>query len=139
MKTLKLMLSVIALLFVSVAANATVKHVKPSEKDVLNIYINAITQGQTANLVNLLDDGLVFNIQRGNHQNAIDKTTLLGYIKDNSIVDPSVTTKTTIVQQDDYNVLVKIDFVFANYTRTDVVKLENTNGWLITEVHSSFK
>ncbi len=141
MKTLKSMISAIALLFVCVAANATVKPVadKPTKNDVVSMYIDATINAKTSNLYNITDDGLQFSIQRGDNVNTLNKDQYMDYMKNNAVADPSVKTNTTIVQEDDNTYVVKVDFKYSDYTRTDLVTMENSNGWTITKVTSSFK
>jgi hypothetical protein len=140
MKTLKSMLTALALLFVCVAANATVKpHTgKPTKNDVVNLYIDAIAHGKTNNLDNILDDGLQFNMVRGERVNTLSKDQLISYLKNNTS-DAPASTNTTIVQDDDNASVIKVEFKYADFTRTDLVTLENANGWAITKVQSSFK
>ena len=141
MKTLKSMLTGIALLFICVAASATVKQSadKPTKSDVVNTYIDAIAHGKTDNLSNILDDGLQFNIVRGDNVNTLTKDQLLDYMKSNTVADAPVSTNTTIVRQDDDAYVVKVDFKYGDFTRTDTVTLENNSGWVVTKVQSTFK
>jgi hypothetical protein len=141
MKTLKSMLTGVALLFICVAASATVKQSadKPTKNDVVNAYIDAIAHGKTDNLGNILDDGLQFNIVRGDHVNTLNKDQLLDYMKNNTVADAPVSTSTTIVQQDDDAYVVKVDFKYGDFTRTDTVTIENNGGWAVTKVQSTFK
>jgi len=141
MKTLKSALTAVALLLICVAANASVKFNadKPTKDDVVNLYIGAIANGKTSNLNNILDEGLQFNILRGENVNTLNKNQLIDYLKNNTGSDAPASTNTTVIQGDDNSSVVKIEFKYADFTRTDVVSLENTNGWVITKVESSFK
>jgi len=141
MKTLKLMLTATALLFISFAANAIAKPStdKPTKDDVVKIYIDAIANGKTSNLDNVLDEELQFDIKRGENVNTLNKTQLLDYLKANATTDPSVKTSTSLVQEDDNSSVVKIEFKYDGFTRIDQVTLNKTNGWLITRVVSTFK
>jgi Tfp pilus tip-associated adhesin PilY1 len=141
MKTLKSVLTAIALLFVCVAVNATIKPIvtKPTKNDVVNFYIDAIAHGKTNNLNNILDDELQFNIMRGANVNTLNKGQLIDYLKNNTPTDETVTATATVAQEDDNSSVVKVEFKYADYTRTDLVTLENSNGWVITKVQSSFK
>jgi hypothetical protein len=141
MKTLKSILAGVALLFVCIAANAAVKHVSPnlSKDDVVNMYINAIANGKTDNLDKAFDDNLQFNLQRGENVQTLDKDQLLSYLKGNTVSATPVNTTTDIMQEDDASEKLKIQFKYDGYTRTDVVVLNKTFGWQITNVSSSFK
>ena len=141
MKTLKSMLAGIALLFICVAAYAITK-TKPdklTKDEVVKIYVDAITSGNVSNLNNVLSDDLQFDIQRGQNVNTLNKNQLIDYLKNNTVSDPSVKTTTTVEQGDDNSSVVKVEFKYDGYTRTDEVTLYKTRGWLITKVVSVFK
>jgi hypothetical protein len=139
MKTLKSMLAGIIILFTSVAAsNAAVKHGQPSQNDVVNIYVNAISTGNADDLDKFLENDMQFNVHQGNNVNAINKDQLLSYLKNNTSNTP-VNTNVTVMQQDDSSAKIKVDFKYAGYTRTDVVTLDKTFGWKITSVDSTSK
>ena len=141
MKTLKSMLASIALITVCFVANATVKPVadKPTKSDVVNMYIDAISHGKINSLNAILDESMQFNIQRGENVNTLDKNQLLEYLKGNANGDAPVSTNTTTVQEDDNSYVVKVDFKYAGYTRSDLVTVENSGGWMITKIQSSYK
>ncbi len=141
MKTLKIMLAGIALLFASVAANATVKlHPNPiTQTDVVNMYINAVTTGNTDNLDKILDNDLQFNTARGANVNTLNKDQLVDFIKANTVSGLAVTTDTTVLTSDNGTLKVKVDFKYDGYTRTDVLSLVKTNSWKVTSVDSSTK
>lgn len=141
MKTLKIMLAGIALLFASVAANATVKlHPNPiTQTDVVNMYINAVTTGNTDNLDKILDNDLQFNTARGANVNTLNKDQLVDFIKANTVSGLAVTTDTTVLTSDNGTLKVKVDFKYDGYTRTDVLSLVKTNSWKVTAVDSSTK
>jgi len=140
MKTLKSVLTGIALLFICVAANATVNPIadKPTKTDVINTYIDAITHGKTNNIEGILDNSMEYDIQRGENVNTLTKDDLLAAIK-NAGIDANVTATTTIMADDDDASTVKVDFKYGDYVRTDVVTLSKTTGWVITKVVTSYK
>lgn len=141
MKTLKSVLTGIALLFICVAANATVKPIadKPTKTDIINIYIDAITHGKVNTLANVLDDAMEYDIQRGENVNALSKDQLIQSIKDAGTSDASVTTEITTLADDDDASTIKVAFKYADYVRTDVITLSKTNGWAITKIVTSTK
>jgi hypothetical protein len=141
MKTLKSMLAGIALLFICLAANAITKpaNSKPTKDDVLKIYIDAITNGKISNLNNVLDDDMQFDMQRGENVNTLNKAQLLEYLKNNATSDPSVKTTTAVEQEDDNSSVIKVEFKYDGYSRTDEVTMMSKNGWVITKVVSTFK
>jgi Putative lumazine-binding len=141
MKTLKSILAGITLLFVCVAANASAKPIaaKLTKTDVVNIYIDAIAHGNTKNLEGVLDDNLQYDMKRGDNVNTLNKDEFVRSIKNNVPSTAEVKTTTTIISDDDDASVVKIEFNFGDFVRTDVVTLNKTSGWEITKVVNSFK
>ena len=141
MKTLKSMLAGIALLFICVAANATVKTVneKSPQTDVINTYIDAIAHGKITNLDNVLGDDMQYNMQRGENVNTLNKQQLLDYLKNYSSANSTVTANTTVITDEDDLYVVRIDFKYDDVLRSDVVTVSKAGGWQITKVVTSFK
>ena len=140
MRTLKSILAGIALLFICVAANAITKPTtgKLTKDEVLKIYIDATTNGNAGKLDNVLADDLQFYLQRGDYVNTLDKTELIDYVKNNTTPDPSVKTTTTVMREDDNSSVIKVEFKYDGYSRTDEVTLNKTFGWVITTVACVF-
>ena len=134
------MLAGIALLFICAAANAITKPAtgKLTRDEVVKIYIDASTGGNVSNLNNVLADDLQFNIQRGENVNTLNKNQLIDYLKNNTVSDPSVKTTTTVEQEDDNSSVIKVEFKYDGYSRTDEVTLIKTFGWVITKVVCKF-
>jgi len=140
MKTLKSVLAGIIILFSSVAAsNAAVKHGQPSQNDVVNTYVTAISTSNGSDLDKFLDNDMQFNVHLGSNVSTINKDQLLGYLKDNASSSSPVNTNVTVMEQDDASAKIKVDFKYDGYTRTDVVTLSKTFGWKITSVDSTSK
>lgn len=137
MKTLKLTIAVLAFLFVGVTANAAAS--KITKTDVVNIYIDAIANGKTQGLDQVLDDEMQFHTKRGDNITSIDKNTFLDFLNKNGSGAAPLNTSTTIVQSDDNMEKVKIDFKYDGYERSDVLTLSHTTGWVITNVTSTTK
>ena len=134
------MLAGITLLFICVAANAITKPTsgKLTRDEAVKIYIDATTSGNVSKLAGVLADDLQFDIQRSDHVNTLDKNQLIDYLKNNTTADPSVKTTTTIMQEDDNSSVIKVEFKFDGYSRTDEVTLNKTFGWVITTVVCKF-
>jgi hypothetical protein len=139
MKTLKSMLAGIVLLLVCAAANATAKPAvsKLTKDDVINIYVDAIAHGHLKGFDNVLDDSLHFDIKRGDKVDVLHKDQLLDYLG-NSPIDPSVTTTSTTISDNNGTAVMEVVFKYAGYTRTDMVTLESEGGWMITKVESTY-
>ena len=140
MKTLKSILAGIALLSICVAANAITKPTtgKLTRDEVVKIYIDATTSGNVSKLDNVLSDDLQFYLQRGDYVSTLDKNQLIDYLKNNTTSDPSVKTTTTIMREDDNSSVIKVEFKYDGYSRTDEVTLNKTFGWVITTVVCKF-
>ena len=140
MRTLKSMLAGIALLLICVAANAITKPTtgKLTRDEVVKIYIDATTSGNVSKLNNVFADDLEFYIQRGDYVNTLDKNQLIGYLKNNTTSDPSVKTTTTVMREDDNSSVIKVEFKYDGYSRTDEITLNKTFGWVITTVACTF-
>jgi hypothetical protein len=89
-------------------------------------------------LNNVLAGDLEFYIQRGDYVKTLDKNQLIDYLKNDGTTDPSVKTTTTVMQGDDNSSVIKIEFKYDGYSRTDEVTLYKTTGWLITKVVCQF-
>ncbi|MFI5158311.1 MAG: nuclear transport factor 2 family protein [Sphingobacteriales bacterium] len=140
MKTLKLMLAAIALLFASIAANAAVKQVKnvPTQGDVVNTYINAIKTGSTTDLTKILSNDMQFNLKRGANVNTLNKTQLLDYLQNNTLANAVISTTTTVLSDDGNDARVKVEFKYDGYTRVDEITLSKTSAWRISNIDSTF-
>ena len=140
MSTLKSTLAGIALLFICVTANAITKPAtgKLTREEVVKIYIDATISGNVSNLNNVLADDLQFDIQRGDNVHILDKDQLIDYLKNNATSEPSVKTTTTVVQEDDNSSVIKVEFKYDGYSRTDEITLNKTFEWAITKVVCKF-
>lgn len=137
MKTLKLTIAVLAFLFLGVTANAASK--KIDKTDVVNIYIDAVANGKTQSLDQVLDSEMQFQTKRGDNLTTIDKNTFLDFLKKNGSGAAPVNTSTTVIQDDDNMQKIKVDFKYDGYMRSDVLTLSRTTGWVITNVISTTK
>jgi len=139
MKTLKISIVAIALLFAGVTANAVEKSNsgKPTKEDVVNSYISAISSGSTKDLGKILEDDMQFNSKRGNNVNTIGKDQLLEEMKNATATTP-IKTSTTVIQDGDDSEQVKVVFNYDGYSRTDIVTLNHTLDWAINSVTSSY-
>lgn len=137
MKTLKLTIAVLAFLFVGITANAATK--KITKSDVVNIYIDAIANGKTQGLDQVLDNEMQFQTKRGDNLTTIDKNTFLDFLTKNGSGAAPVNTSTTVIQDDDNMQKIKVEFKYDGYVRSDVLTLNHTTGWIITNIVSTTK
>lgn len=141
MKNLKNMLLAITMLLIAIAANATVKSVlnKLTKTDLINMYVDAVAHGKTGTLNTILDDALQYNAMRGENVNTLSKDQFISYLKNSSVTDANVSTNMTTLEEDDDHMIVKIEFKFADFTRSDVLTLQKSADWTITKIDNSFK
>lgn len=140
MKTLKSALAAIIILFTSVAvSNAAVKKGQPSQSDVVNMYITAVSSGTTGDIDKYMDNELQFNVHHGDNVINLNKSQFLDAVQDSKGGSAPASTNITIMQQDDDVAKVKVEFKYDAYTRTDVVTLNKTLGWKITGIDSTSK
>jgi len=136
MKTLKLTIAVMALLFVGITANAASKI---SKNDVVDLYISAIANGKTDGLDGILDNEMQFQTKRGEKITTIDKNTFLDFLEKNGTSGTPLNTSTTVIQQDDNMQKIKVDFKYDGFVRSDILTLSHTTGWMITNITSTTK
>ena|ERR1700748_1931996 len=142
MKTLKLTIAAIALLFVGATAKATTHtdEGSMSKNYAINTYIDAMTRGKADGMNEVLDPTVKFNVLRGTKVVSSSKKEMLDYLKSNKDVEQDCTTNTEIIQDDAAQSVVKVDMKYSGFVRTNYVTLANTgNGWKIINVYSVFK
>ena len=138
MKTLKtIMLGVSLFIICSLNANAAQRAPRPSQTDVLNIFMNASTHGKIEGLEEVLANDMEYQVKRGTKTTITSKKQLLDLYKANQNIEQGCICTTNTIENAD-NVVVKIDMKYDTYTRTNVVTMVNTNtGWRITKVNTS--
>jgi len=140
MKTLKSILTGFVLLFICISASAITKPTtgKLTRDEVVKIYIDATTSGNVSKLEDVLSDDLQFYLQKGDYVHTLDKNQLTDYLKNNTTPDPSVKTTATVMREDDNSSVIKVEFKYDGYSRTDEVTLNKTSAWVITNVACVF-
>jgi hypothetical protein len=141
MKTLKSIVLGLALLVVTnvVKADEPVA-AKISRNQAITAYVNAMTQGKSSGLKDVIDQTAKFSSLRGNKVVSFDKADMLKYAEQNQDIQQACTTTTTDVESNSDLAVVKVDMQYSNFTRTNYVTMANTGeGWKITNVYSVFK
>jgi hypothetical protein len=140
MKTLKSALGVIILFLACATANAAVNPnaKKLTKDDVVGIYVDAVTRGDIKGLDNVLDDSLQYDVKRGADTQMLHKDDLMTYLSSNPVAPASVSTTTTVVEDGDRHSKIRVDFNYGNYTRSDLITLDEEGGWMITKIESTF-
>ena len=141
MKTLKAMMIGLALLVFCGVANAGVKVLhNPTKDEVVDTYVNAVTQGDLKGIDDAIDEDAQFNTVRGDHVNTLNKGQLLDYLKDNANTKQDCKCTSAVMLDTDDKYVKKVVMQFGDITRTDVVTAERAGeGWKITKVETSFK
>jgi len=142
MKTLKSTIAIIALLFVGVAAKATIhtEEGNMSKNFAINTYIDAMTRGKATGMNEVLDPTVKFTILRGKNVLSFSKKQILENLKADKDVEQNCTTDTEILQNDAEQSVVKVDMKYDGFVRSNYVTLANTDdGWKIINVYSVFK
>jgi len=142
MKTLKLTIAAMALLFVGATAKATTHtdEESMSKNYAINTYVDAMTRGKAEGMNEVLDPSVKFTMLRGKNVLSFSKKQMLDYLKTDKNVEQNCTTDTEILQNDADQSVVKVDMKFDGFVRTNYVTLANTgNGWKIISVYSVFK
>lgn len=139
MKTLRFVLTGVIVFFISFSVKAvnTAAPTRLTKDEVVNIYVDAVTHGDLKGLDNVLDDSLHYNINRGGVVKTMSKDELMDYLK-GSPADPGVNTIVTTIASNDQNAHVRVDFKYANFTRTETLTLVNEGDWVITKIDTSF-
>lgn len=138
MKILKsIMLGLSLFIICSLNANAAQRAPRPTQTDVINIFMNASTHGKIEGLEEVLDNDLEYQIKRGNKITTTNKKQLLDFYKASQNIEQACKCTSNTIENGD-NVIVKIDMKYDTYTRTNIVTMVNTNnGWRITKVNTS--
>ena len=141
MKSLKMAVLSIALLAVFGAANvAKASGVPLTENDVINTYVNAMTQGNLTGINAAFDANASFSMLQGSKVVNISKDDMLAFLKETKGVQQNCTTSTTVIESNANNSIVKVDMQYGSHIRSNYVTMVNTeDGWKITDVYSIFK
>ena len=141
-KTLKLILSGIALLIVCNTAKAS------SYSDgenltrtyAINTYVDAMTRGKLQGLNDVVDQNAKFSMLSGKKILSFTRDQVFELLKLNKNVEEDCTTSTSIMESNSDLAVVKVDMQFVGFVRSNYVTIANTGkGWKITNVYSVFK
>jgi hypothetical protein len=140
MKNLKSIMLGLALLVVCGMAKAAGNTApgKLTKIDVLNIYMNAAVHGKMEGLEKVLAEDVQYNTTRGEKTITANKKEMLDAFKAGENIEQSCKCNTTTLQDDDENLVVKVEMKYDGYTRTNLITIVNKGyGWEITKVSTS--
>lgn len=142
MKTLKLILSGIALLIVCNAAKASIyaDGENLTRTYAINTYVDAVTRGKLQGLNDVVDQNAKFSLLSGKKILSYTRDQVFESLKLNKNVEEDCTTSTSIMESNSDIAIVKVDMQFDDFVRSNYVTIANTGkGWKITNVYSVFK
>ncbi|QJD97462.1 hypothetical protein HH214_17070 [Mucilaginibacter robiniae] len=143
MKTLKSFLLGLTLMVVGIIAKADEPEAaKLSKNYAIATYINAMAQGKTEGLDNVLDQSAKFSMLRGKKVLSFSKTDMLNFMNSNANIAQNCTVNTSVVEKESNNdvSVIKVDMQYTDFVRSNYVTVTNTgNGWKITNVYTVFK
>lgn len=105
----------------------------------INTYIDAMTRGRLSGLNDVIDNSAAFSTVRGNKLVTADKKQVLDYFKSIKNTEQICTTTTSVVENNAWVAIVKVDMKYEGFTRSNYVTIANTgSGWKITNVYTTF-
>lgn len=141
MKTLKITLVALSLLFsnVVVKADGTKAEEKLTMKYAVSTYVDAVCHGKTTGLSDLINDDAKFTNTRGKQIITHTKNDILKSFNNLSGVEQNCQVKSTLVESTPDQVIIKVLMKYEGFEKTDFVTMGLTEkGWKITNVASSY-
>lgn len=138
MKTLKSILLGLTLLVVGTVANAaTSPAFALTKNDVLNIYVNAVVHGKIDGVENILAKDVKYTMLRGDKEFNLNKKQLLESLKASENVDQNCTYTTSIMDESNNKMVVKLIMRYDGYIRTNLVTIAlNHDDFQITKIRA---
>lgn len=137
MKALKSIMLGLALLVVSTVANALPNQTTAllTKEDVLNTYVNAVIHGKIDGLENILSKDVQYVITRGEKEYTLDKKRILESFKPSENVEQGCTYKTSVMDETDKTMVVKLIMKYDTYVRTNLITISmNHSDFKITKI-----
>ncbi|QJD95860.1 hypothetical protein HH214_08220 [Mucilaginibacter robiniae] len=141
MKNFKLFALAVALVITSFVAKADGPNAaRLTREDAIDVYINAMSQGKTQGLNDVIDESAKFRTVRNQKIVSMDKADIMSFVDANAGVVQDCSVNTEVVESNTDMSIVKVDMQYNNFVRSNYVTLTNTGeGWKITDVYSVFK
>jgi hypothetical protein len=138
MKTLKSIMLGLALLVAGIATAAEKQTISTlSKNEVLNIYVNAVIHGKIEGVENILSADVKQSIFRGEKEFKLDKKQIIESFKATENVEQGCTYTTTIVDETDKGMVVKLVMKYEGYTRTNLVTIStNKAEFKVTKIET---
>lgn len=138
MKALKSILLGFTLLVVGTVANAaTGPAFALTKNDVLNIYVNAVVHGKIHGVENILAKDVKYTMLRGDKEFNLDKKQLVESLKASENVDQNCTYTTSIMDESNKKMVVKLIMRYEGYIRTNLITISlNHDDFQITKIRA---
>jgi hypothetical protein len=139
MKALKSIMLGLALLVVSTVANALPNQTTGvlTKEDVLNTYVNAVIHGKIDGLESILSKDVQYVITRGEKEYTLDKKRILESFKPSENVEQGCTYKTSVMDETDKTMVVKLIMKYDTYVRTNLITISmNHSDFKITKIEA---
>ncbi|HEY9535126.1 MAG TPA: hypothetical protein VIQ77_11345 [Mucilaginibacter sp.] len=138
MKALKSILLGFTLLVVGTVANAaTGPAFALTKNDVLNIYVNAVVHGKIDGVENILAKDVKYTMLRGDKEFNLDKKQLVESLKASENVDQNCTYTTSIMDESNKKMVVKLIMRYEGYIRTNLITISlNHDDFQITKIRA---
>ena len=141
MKTLTtLTAAVLMVLSFSAFASEDLKSEKLKMNYAVQTYIDAISNGETSGIEDIIDSKASFTLAKGNSIVNYSKSEIIASMKSNKGVQQNCSTDFNVIEQTIDQAIVKVSMKYDTFSRVNFVTIANTsNGWRITNVSSSFQ
>lgn len=138
MKTLKTILLGLTLLVASTVANAkTLPAAALTKNDVLNAYINAVIHGKVEGVENILSKDFKYVMFRNDKEFDLNKTQMLESLKASENVEQTCTYTTSIVDESNDKMVVKLIMRYDGYVRTNTITIaQKHDDFQITRIQT---
>ncbi|HTH81333.1 MAG TPA: hypothetical protein VL490_00270 [Mucilaginibacter sp.] len=138
MKTLKtIMLSLTLLLACSFAKASDQPAQALSKNDVLEMYTNAVIHGKIEGVEKILANDVEYNMYRGERLFTMNKQSVLESLKSAENVEQSCKYNTSIVEDTEDGMIVKLTMKYDNYTRVNLITISLKKAdWKITKIET---
>ncbi|WP_214072526.1 hypothetical protein [Mucilaginibacter sp. dw_454] len=138
MKTLKSILLGLTLVVATTIANAsTPPAALLSKNDVLNIYVNAVVHGKVDGVESVLAKDVKYVIYRNEKEFDLNKAQIIETLKGSENVDQNCTYTTSIMDESDKKMVVKLTLRYDGYIRNTMITIAMNKGdFQITKIES---
>lgn len=138
MKTLKSILLGLTLLVATSVANAkSLSAAALTKNDVLNAYVNAVVHGKIDGVENIFSKDVKYVMYRNDKEFNLNKAQLLESLKASENVEQTCTYTTSIVDESNDKMVVKLIMRYDGYVRTNTITIaQKHDDFQITRIQT---